>query len=160
MGGLQMTDLEYCDAVVTARKVRDDAILPLLHRVTREKKSKIQWGGIACDGDIFPGDNDRCVVEVLSDSRFHSSDEPVFGITAEVTIGKDGQELSHSVQCVHANAHPDASDEHKSTVVHSSPEYSRPIASFDLDEIRVWYGEQLRKCNDRACDRLDAIGCR
>jgi hypothetical protein len=86
-----MTDLEYCDAVVKARKVRDDAILPLLHRVTTE--SKIRWGNVPALGGLLPEGNDCFVVEVVSDC----AESNTFRIWAEITIGKDGQELCHSV---------------------------------------------------------------
>jgi len=149
-----MTDLEYCDAFTKARTVRDDAIVPLLHRATTAKENEIHWDNVEATGDRLLGNSGCFGVVVQGESK----NRQVFRISAEVTFGKDGQELCHSVKCVHVNAHPTAAPPHKDEEIFSSPEHSHPIVSFDLDQIRGWYGENLRASVERACFRLAERG--
>ena len=151
-----MTDVEYCNAVVRARRVRDDAILPLLHRVTTTPEDrKIHWDYVRPDGNNFwPDSDNRYSATVESDPR-RELGAAVFSIKASVTVEEDGRQLGLSVICEHTNANPGALAHHRSKVLYQSPESSEsrvPIEYIGLDAIRkwdairTWYANQFREC--------------
>ena len=145
-----MTDVEYCDAVVKARRVRDEAILPLLHRVTTTPEDrKIRWDTVKPDGNNFwPDSDNKYSAAVESDPR-REWGAAAFRIKASVTVEDDGRQLDLSVLCEHTNANPGALAQHRSKVPYQSPESSESrvsVADSGLDAIRGWYANQFRDC--------------
>lgn len=142
-----MTDDEYCDAFVKARRVRDEAILLLLNRAISER-SKISWGKVEFDAGILPERNDSfsaLVNGVAENDR--RQPQPAFRIRAKVAVEDSGQGLELSVICDYTNFHPGSIN--KSKELHQSPKCSVSVADFRLDTIREWYSKQFNECLEK-----------
>jgi hypothetical protein len=156
-----MTDLEWCDAIVKARRVRDEAILPLFDRVTAPTQGKIRWSKVASVGSILPGGDGFFAAEVESPFSSSEAESPVFSIRAAVTIRirEDKQELWCSVKCDDTNAYFGRLEGCRTETIFQPPEYNQPIADFDFNQIYEWCDKQFTKCAARVHDRLKKGGC-
>jgi len=145
-----MTDVEYCAAFAMARRLRDDAMVPLLHRVATREGSKIHWGVVTSDPDILTGNNGCFRAWLESDSL----GGPAFRISAEVTIAEDRPALRLSVKCEHTNA---LSGRVKSEGLRSAE--NKPL-SMNFDPLRDWFSGEFEASVERAAHRLAERGNR
>ena len=149
-----MDDLDFCDAFVQARRVCQDAILPLLFRATAAKGSKIRWKkSIGIEEGMADG-NGLYSVMATADAP-EDLPRPAFRITATVLVRENGRELEHSVLCEHLNAR---SGLVKLEVLCKSEPYISGTSTFNLRDIRGWYQNEFSQCVAKAEERLAARG--